>query len=427
GNVYLGEIPTIQPEFTEHLHILLGWADEKAKLGVRANADTPMDAAKARHYGATGIGLCRTERMFNDPQRLPLVVEMILADTLEDREKYLDRLRQFQRMDFKGIFKAMSPHPVTIRLLDPPIHEFLPFENELVKQIRTLRKLEALSQAFQELMEGVKILDQEVHTTYLDGMAKIPVDLGPLDPGTVAKAISKKELMLQRARILREVNPMLGHRGVRLGITNPEIYSMQIRAILEAAAECMKEGVEVHPEIMIPQVAMEEELRWVKKYVDQVREQVEAEYAIQLDFRFGTMIEVVRACVTADKMAEAAEFFSFGTNDLTQATFSFSREDAENKFLPFYQESGILPYNPFEAIDVRGVGPLMKMAVEMGRNARPDLKVGICGEHGGHPGSIRFCHEVGLDYVSCSGPRVPIARLAAAHAAMEESGVDKSL
>jgi pyruvate,orthophosphate dikinase len=365
--------------------------------------------------------------MFNDPERLPLVVEMILADNLEDRQKYLDRLRQFQRSDFKGLFKAMAPYPVTIRLLDPPIHEFLPFENELVKQIRMLRKLEASSHTLQELLDGVRLLDQELHTSYLDGLANLPVDLAPLDPSTVREAIYKKELMLQRARILREINPMLGHRGVRLGVTNPEIYTMQIRAILEAAAECMKEGVEVHPEIMVPQVALEAELRWVRTYVEQVRQDVEAAYGVKLDFGFGTMIEVVRACVTAGEMAEAAEFFSFGTNDLTQATFSFSREDAENKFLPFYQEAGIIEENPFEGLDVQGVGPLMKMAVDAGRTTRPDLKIGICGEHGGHPASIRFCHHVGLDYVSCSGPRVPIARLAAAHAAMREGSVDRSL
>jgi pyruvate,orthophosphate dikinase len=236
----------------------------------------------------------------------------------------------------------------------------------------------------------------------------------------VEAAIGKRELMLQRVRTLREVNPMLGHRGVRLGITYPEIYKMQIQAILEASAECVKDGVENNPEIMIPQVCSVTELLWVKAYVDEIQKNVEAQYGVQLKFKFGTMIEVVRACVVAGKLAEVAQFFSFGTNDLTQATFSFSREDAENKFLPFYQEMGILPNNPFESLDPEGVGAMMDMAVKNGRNTKPDLKIGICGEHGGHPESIRFCHRVGLNYVSCSGPRVPIARLGAAHAALLE-------
>jgi pyruvate,orthophosphate dikinase len=244
----------------------------------------------------------------------------------------------------------------------------------------------------------------------------------------IGDVIKKKEAMLQRARTLREVNPMLGHRGVRLSITFPEISVMQIRAILEAAAECTKEGVEVEPEIMVPQVGIVEELEWVKKYVDDVQKEVEESYGVKLKFKYGTMMEVVRACVTADELARVAEFFSFGTNDLTQATFSFSREDAENKFLPDYQERGIVPENPFESLDTRGVGALMRTGVEKGRKTRPDLKIGICGEHGGHPASIRFCHHVGLNYVSCSGPRVPIARLAAAHAnLMEEPDYRKQL
>ena len=425
GNVYLGEIPTIEPEFSEHLHTLLGWADEVARLGVRANADTPGDAQRAREFGAVGIGLCRTERMFNDPERLPIVVEMILAEGLEEREKFLNQLKEFQRSDFKGLFQAMAPYPVTIRLLDPPIHEFLPFESELLSQLEDLRRLKTSVGYVQQLMNGVKQLNAGREGSMLDVVTKAPIDYSELEPGVVDAAIKKKELMLQRARALREVNPMLGHRGVRLGITNPEIYSMQVRAILEAAAECVKEGIEVHPEIMVPQVASEAELSWVKKYVMTAKDEVEAEYGVTLDLKFGTMIEVVRACVTADEMADVAEFFSFGTNDLTQATFSFSREDAENKFLPFYHDLGIMKENPFEALDVKGVGPLMKMAVEAGRKVRPDLKVGICGEHGGHPASIRFCNSIGLDYVSCSGPRVPIARLAAAHATMTEHSRDK--
>jgi len=427
GYVYLGEIPTVEPVFSEDLHVLLDWSDEIARLGVRANADTPEDSERARIYGAVGIGLTRTERMFNAPDRLPIVVEMILANTAEDRQVHLDRLRQFQRVDFKGIFKAMAPYPVTIRLLDPPIHEFLPFEHELVKQLEDLKRLRTTVRYAGELLDAVKQIDTDIHAGFLDSLAQLPVNFAALDPATVEAAISKKGLMLQRARNLREVNPMLGHRGVRLGLTHPEIYAMQIRAILEAASECQREGIEVHPEIMVPQVCSESELRAVRKYVDKVRQEVEDTYGLWLDFKFGTMIEVVRACVTAGKLAKEAEFFSFGTNDLTQATFSFSREDAENKFLPFYQEKGIIPENPFESLDVEGVGPLMEMAVEAGRKARPGLKIGICGEHGGHPASIRFCHQVGLDYVSCSAPRVPIARLAAAHAAMMAASYDKSL
>ena len=424
GNVYLGEIPTVEPEFSEYLQTLLAWADEFARLKVFANADTPNDASKARTYGAMGIGLCRTERMFNAGDRLPIVVEMILADTLEDRQKALDKLLPIQRSDFKGIFEAMSPLPVTIRLLDPPIHEFLPFENELEKQLSDLRALRKTVSLAQQFIDSVKFVDQDLHAGFLAGMEKLPVNFASLDPVAVEAAIAKRGLMLARARNLREVNPMLGHRGVRLGLTNPEIYNMQIRAILQAAAECVKEGIETYPEIMVPQVCSVAELRAVKKYVDEIQEEVESAYGVKLAFKFGTMIEVVRACVTADVLTEVAEFFSFGTNDLTQATFSFSREDAENKFLPFYHEAGIIADNPFEALDVEGVGPLMKMAVEKGRSARPNLKIGICGEHGGHPGSIRFCNHVGLDYVSCSGPRVPIARLAAAHATMLEKNYD---
>lgn len=425
GNVYMGEIPTVEPEFSSYLETLLAWADESARLGVYANADTPTDATKARKYGAKGIGLCRTERMFNDPERLPLVVEMILAEDLTQRQFYLDKLLEFQRSDFVGIFEAMSPYPVTIRLLDPPIHEFLPYENELLRQLEILKRLQTGARFFSDMIEGVKLVDADLHSVYLSKIALLPVDLAPLDPSVVEQTIKKKGLMLQRSRALKEVNPMLGHRGVRLGITNPEIYKMQIRAILEAAADCTKRGIEVHPEIMVPQVSSVSELKWIKKCVDELRQDVEETSGIWLNFNFGTMVEVVRACVTADKLAEVAQFFSFGTNDLTQATFSFSREDAENKFLPFYQEEGIVPENPFEALDVEGVGSLMKIAVTKGRSTRQNLKIGICGEHGGHPASIRFCHQIGLDYVSCSGPRVPIARLAAAHATMAEKAYDK--
>ncbi len=420
GNVYLGEIPTIEPEFSEHLNTLLGWADNIARLGVMANADTPEDAEKSRGYGAVGIGLCRTERMFNAAERLPKVVDMILAENPEDRKKALAKLLPIQRSDFKAILKAMAPYPVTIRLLDPPIHEFLPTENDLIKQLEELKKLSSIQKAAQDLLDAVRLVDVDAHSHYLEGLSQLPLNLSALDPVTVEKALAKRKLMLQRVRTLREVNPMLGHRGVRLGITYPEIYQMQIQAILEATAECMKEGVDVFPEIMVPQVCSHKELRWVKKYVDQCQSEIEAENNVKLKFKFGSMIEVVRACVTAQNIAEVAEFFSFGTNDLTQATFSFSREDAENKFLPFYQESGLLPANPFESLDTVGVGALMKMAVTAGRTANPNLKIGICGEHGGHPASIQFCHNVGLNYVSCSGPRVPIARLAAAHATLLE-------
>jgi pyruvate,orthophosphate dikinase len=424
GNVYLGEIPTVEPEFSSQLNTLLDWADETASLGVMANADTPEDAAKARGFGAVGIGLCRTERMFNASDRLPIVVDMILADTPEARQAALDRLLPIQRSDFKGILKAMSPYPVTIRLLDPPMHEFLPFESELVQQLDDLRALRRTAATTRKTLDSLKLVDPQIVAGYLEKSEGLQIRLANLDVTCVDETIKKKELMLQRARTLREINPMLGHRGVRLGITNPEIYKMQIRAILEATAECAKENVEVHAEIMVPQVCAESELKWVKSYVDEVKDQVEETEGVELKFKFGTMIEVVRACLTAGDLARVAEFFSFGTNDLTQATFSFSREDAENKFLPFYQEAGVVPDNPFESLDVTGVGKLMKMAIEDGRKTQPGLKIGICGEHGGHPASIRFCHQAGLTYVSCSGPRVPIARLAAAHAALWQRNYD---
>ena len=424
GNVYLGEIPTIEPKFSTELTTLLSWADELARLGVFANADTPDDAQRARDYGAVGIGLCRTERMFNAPDRLPIVVEMILADTPEDRQAALDRLLPIQRSDFIGILNVMSPYPVTIRLLDPPMHEFLPLESELAQQLADLNALRQTTLIGRRSLDSLKLVDPDLHEACLEKPEGLQIRLANMDIGLIDETIRKKELMLQRARTLRETNPMLGHRGVRLGITLPEIYRMQIRAILEATADCLKRGIEVNPEIMIPQVCSEQELRWVKKYVDELKEEVEKANGLTLKFKFGTMIEVVRACVTAGDLAKVAEFFSFGTNDLTQATFSFSREDAENKFLPFYQDAGLLKENPFEGIDTQGVGALMKMAVDFGRKSRPGLKIGICGEQGGHPASIRFCDLIGLNYVSCSGPRVPIARLAAAHAAMAKGSSD---
>ncbi|HHH42527.1 MAG TPA: pyruvate, phosphate dikinase [Gammaproteobacteria bacterium] len=412
GDVYLGEVAMIEADFSSDLETLLGWADDTARLQVMANADTPKDAERALKYGAMGIGLCRTERMFNDVERLPVVIEMIVAETTADRQTALDRLLPIQREDFKGIFKAMAPRPVTIRLLDPPIHEFLPSEQQLVEELERLRHLK-------DTVMGMNILSDAVQFMY-SGRERPSVEC-LTDPHLVDEAIEKKEAMLKKVRALYEVNPMLGHRGVRLGLSFPEIYSMQISAILEAAAECRKEGFDVQPEIMVPQVCTSQELKRVKSYVDAVHAVVENKYGLKVDFKFGSMMEVVRSCMRAGSLAEEAEFFSFGTNDLTQATFSFSREDAENKFLPMYNERGILQDNPFEVLDTKGVGKLMQLAVEWGRETRPGMKVGICGEHGGHPDSIRFCHAIGLSYVSCSGPRVPVARLAAAHAALAEN------
>ncbi|MFQ5642423.1 MAG: pyruvate, phosphate dikinase [Thiogranum sp.] len=414
GDVYLGEVPMIEADFSSELETLLGWADEAARLKVMANADTPHDAERALKYGAMGIGLCRTERMFNDVERLPVVIEMIVAETTADRQAALDRLLPIQREDFKGIFKAMAPRPVTIRLLDPPIHEFLPSEQQLVEELDRLRHLK-------DTVMGMNILSDAVQFMY-SGREHPSVEC-LTDPRLVDEAIEKKETMLKKVRALYEVNPMLGHRGVRLGLSFPEIYSMQISAILEAAAECRKEGFDVQPEIMVPQVCTSQELKRVKSYVDAVHTVVENKYGVKVDFKFGSMMEVVRSCMRAGSLAEEAEFFSFGTNDLTQATFSFSREDAENKFLPMYNERGILQDNPFEVLDTKGVGKLMQLAIGWGRETRPDMKVGICGEHGGHPASISFCHAIGLSYVSCSGPRVPVARLAAAHAALTSTEV----
>ena len=415
GHVYLGEVPMIEAEFSNELGTLLGWADEVARLKVMANADTPHDADRALKFGAMGIGLCRTERMFNAVERLPIVVEMIVAETPADRQVALNKLLPIQRGDFKEILKVMAPRPVTVRLLDPPIHEFLPSEQQLVEELEQLRHL-------RDTLRGMQVLHDAVDFMYRTRETHPNVQL-PADPALVDEAILKKEAMLKKVRALFEVNPMLGHRGVRLGLTYPEIYSMQIRAMLEAAAECIKEGIQVQPEIMVPQVCTAEELKQVKAWVVAIHSEVEAAHGVKLNFKFGSMLEVVRACMRAEILAEEAEFFSFGTNDLTQAAFSFSREDAENKFLPMYNQRKILQDNPFEVLDVKGVGKLMQLAVGWGRDTRPDMKVGICGEHGGHPASIAFCHQVGLTYVSCSGPRVPIARLAAAHAALIESSL----
>jgi pyruvate,orthophosphate dikinase len=415
GLVFKGVIPTVEPVFSEELKTLLSWADEVAKLKVFANADTPSAANKALGFGAMGIGLCRTERMFNDVDRLPIVVEMILAATKEERESALNRLKDIQQKDFVEIFTAMKGKPVTVRLLDPPIHEFLPTEDVLKDELEHLQKLKGTVSGVTDLFSSLRLLnaDLKIAERSAEPFTMAGVEL-------VEKAIEKKGQMLKKVRELHEVNPMLGHRGVRLGLSFPEIYRMQIRAILEAAAECQSANIDVRPEIMIPQVCTKEELEQVKVFVDDIRMQIETTKKIKLQFKFGTMIEVVRACLQADELASVAEFFSFGTNDLTQATFSFSREDAENKFLPFYISQAVLKDNPFEVLDRKAMGKLMRMAVEDGRKNHKDLKVGICGEHGGHPESIMFCHHIGLNYVSCSGPRVPVARLAAAHAKLEE-------
>jgi pyruvate,orthophosphate dikinase len=423
GNVYAGEVPTVEAVFSEDMETLLGWADQVARLKVMANADTPDDAAKGRVFGAMGIGLCRTERMFNSSDRLPIVQEMILAESVEERQAALDRLLPIQRSDFKGIFKAMKGLPVTVRLLDPPMHEFLPTTAQLELEIAHLHHLRDSIKALEELPETLKLLNPKLYQQYSDGLSKLSTAMAVFkDSHLEEDVIHKKEKILKKVRALSEVNPMLGHRGVRLGVTYPEIYMMQIQAILEAAALCAKEGIEVHPEIMVPQVATVEELRRIHSYVQRLHKVVELTHGIKVGVKFGSMLEVVRACLRAGRMAEDAEFFSFGTNDLTQATFSFSREDAENKFLPAYVDTGILEDNPFEVLDQKGVGELMKLAVSEGRKTKPDLKIGICGEHGGHPASIRFCHGIGLTYVSCSGPRVPIARLAAAQAQLLEAG-----
>jgi pyruvate, orthophosphate dikinase len=428
GQVFAGEIATVEPKFSRDLETLLGWADEVARLRVHANADTPGDAARARGYGACGIGLCRTERMFNDPRRLPIVQDMILAATADEREAALARLLPIQREDFKGIFRAMAGLPVTIRLLDPPIHEFLPTATQLEFEIAHLHHLARAVSSMDELPDTLKLLDPDLHKSHLHELEKLGLALREFHAaGRDNALLARKEAMLRKVRQLVEVNPMLGHRGVRLGITNPEIYAMQIRAILEAAAECQKEGIAVIPEIMVPQVAEVIELERVRALIATIQPEVEAASGVKVTFSFGSMMEVVRGCLRAGEIAGIAEFFSFGTNDLTQATFSFSREDAENKFLPAYLEQGILKENPFEVLDVKGVGRLLDMAVKAGRSARPGLKVGICGEHGGHPESIRFCHHVGLDYVSCSAPRVPIARLAAAQASLLEKEFGQGL
>ena len=380
GEVFLGALPTLEPDLRDpDLMQLLSWADEYRRLEVWANADYPEDAQRARDFGAQGIGLARTEHMFFQEDRLPYVRQMILAETPEERREALAHLLPVQREDFKGLFRVMDGLPVIIRLIDPPLHEFLPAYEELVREVTTLR------------------------LTQPD-----------------APELAEKERLLHAVERLREANPMLGLRGVRLGLLVPEIVEMQVRAIFEAACECVREGVDVRLEVMIPLVSHVNELREERRALEKVARQVMAEQGVEVNYKFGTMIEIPRAAITADELAQVAEFFSFGTNDLTQTTFGISRDDAEGGFLLAYLERGILPQNPFQTLDQRGVGELMRIAVEKGRATRPDLEIGICGEHGGDPASIAFCHRLGLDYVSCSPYRIPVARLAAAHAALQD-------
>ncbi|MCL2766109.1 MAG: pyruvate, phosphate dikinase [Peptococcaceae bacterium] len=380
GRVIRGDVPMIDPELSLEFQEISKWADEIRTLGVRANADTPEDSAKAREFGATGIGLCRTEHMFMAVDRLPVVQEMILAEDTTQRQLALDKLLPVQQGDFYEIFKAMDGMPVTVRLLDPPLHEFLPDIISLTVEINTLR----------------------------------------LTGGT-QEEIKKKESLLQKVTALTEHNPMLGHRGCRLGITYPEIYEMQARAVLQAAAQLIKEGFNPEPEIEIPLVIDVKELAMLRELIVNVGEKVMKETGIRINYTIGTMIEIPRAALLADEVATQAEFFSFGTNDLTQATLGFSRDDAEGSFMSAYLEKKIFEDSPFVVLDRDGVGKVMKIAVELGRATKPDLLIGICGEQGGEPSSIEFCHLAGLDFVSCSPYRVPIARVAAAQAKVKSS------
>ncbi|MEW6096712.1 MAG: pyruvate, phosphate dikinase [bacterium] len=375
GRVILGQAPTVEPEMSVEGKTLLQWADEIRRLGVRTNADDPKSATTAREFGAEGIGLCRTEHMFFAEDRLPIMREMIVAKDENERRTALDKLLPMQKEDFSGIFKAMDGLPVTIRLLDPPLHEFLPRHEELLVELTTLKATKGDKDKIEEL-EG----------------------------------------LLHKVEVLKEVNPMLGHRGCRLGVVYPEVSEMQARAIFEAACELTKEGYKVLPEVMIPLVSTIKELKLQKELIDSVAKETFEKYGVKVDYLVGTMIELPRAAITADKIAQEAEFFSFGTNDLTQTTFGFSRDDAEGKFLDRYLETGVLEQNPFEVLDREGVGELVRIGIEKGRKTKPELKVGICGEHGGEPNSVEFCHLVNMTYVSCSPYRVPIARLAAAQA-----------
>ena len=379
GSVFIGAVPLVEPKVSEAFEEILKWADEIRRLGVKANADTPEDAKRARELGAEGIGLTRTEHMFMQAERLPVVQQMIMSETVEERKAALDKLLPMQQGDFYGILKAMRGFPVTIRLLDPPLHEFLPSTEEL----------------------AVKLAEMKHN-------------------GASAQEIAKVEKTLGKAREFHEANPMMGLRGCRLGVLWPEIYEMQARAIFQATVQLIKDGfTDVEPEVMIPIVGIDIELEANRDMVVRVGEEVKKETGIDFPVVVGTMIELPRAALVADDIAKYAEFFSFGTNDLTQMTFGYSRDDAEAKFLHVYLEKKILKENPFQVLDRRGVGQLIRMAVELGRKTRPELVIGICGEHGGDPDSIEFCHIANLNYVSCSPFRVPVARLAAAHAALD--------
>jgi pyruvate,orthophosphate dikinase len=392
GEVYLGKLNTVVPDFNDPwLLKLLSWADEFRKLGVWTNADYPRDAKRAREYGAEGIGLCRTEHMFMETERLPFVQKMIMTDLPIERREALDSLLPFQREDFVGLFTAMDGLPVIIRLIDPPLHEFLPNHIDLMKDLA----------------------DMKIRLIHAPNLSEID---------DLLQQIKIKEQILKRVESIREENPMLGLRGVRLGIHIPELTMMQVRAIFEAACQVRKDGVDVHPEIMIPLTSHVNELKRQRKVLEQEARKVMEEKDMEIDYKFGTMIEIPRAALTADQIAEYAGFISFGTNDLTQTTFGISRDDAESSFLIEYMESGILPENPFTVIDEDGVGQLMKMAVKKGRGVRSEMECGICGEHGGNPKSIDLCHRLGLNYVSCSPFRVPVARLSAAHAAIRNQG-----
>ena len=407
GEIVRGEVRLIEPAMSEALLTLLSWSDELRRLGVRANADTPRDAAQARAFGAEGIGLCRTEHMFMAPNRLPVVQQMILAETTEQRIAALKLLLPMQREDFYGILLAMDGLPVTIRLLDPPLHEFLPKVADLAAAERRVReRLRRLHRARQRLITL--------------GAASAEVSAAGTKVDVAQAELDELRRMLRRAHALDEVNPMLGLRGCRLGIVFPEIYEMQARAVFEATARLLAEGRAPRPEVMIPLVSDVQELAVTRRTVAVAAAAVAAETGAALPVVIGTMIEVPRAALTAGEIAQEAEFFSFGTNDLTQTTFGFSRDDAEGKFLHHYVNQRILPHNPFAVLDIAGVGRLVRYGVEQGRAAKPDLKIGICGEHGGEPSSIGFCHEIGLDYVSCSPYRVPVARLAAARAAVKD-------
>ena len=379
GTIFIGEVPTVEPKVTKDFQTILSWAQNAKQLGIRANADTPDAAKLARQYGAQGIGLCRTERMFNEIDRIGLFVEMIMTQSAEERNQVLKKLQELQKSDFIEILKAMEGYKVTIRLLDPPLHEFLPNPEELKEK-----------------------MNKENDNS------------------------EKTKRVLDRARELAEINPMMGHRGVRVAITYPEIYKMQITAVFEAAAQLAKIKVNAKPQIMIPQVGSLAELNYIKSIYDDVKKQMQKKYNMKFKINFGTMLEVVRACLTSDELANTAEFFSFGTNDLTQAVFSFSREDAEGKFLPEYMEKELLETNPFQSIDVNGVGHLMRIGIKQGRDIKKDLEIGICGEHGGDPNSIKFCHSADVSYVSASPHRIPIAILAAAQAVIEQKKTKKS-